>query len=168
MAKSYKNIDTESKFWFAWTDANKPNYGELHPNRNITSGQVNLEIFNTEVEMGERITLLTGIPYIVWESLHTEPEPEPEPEPPTSEVLNLIRSRMVVSPWQLRRALNQLGLRDYVEIAVAGADQDTIDGWAYATSFERTNTLVLTLAIGLGMSDEEMDNVFILAKTFNN
>jgi hypothetical protein len=68
-----------------------------------------------------------------------------------------------VSPWQIRRALNQLGLRASVEQAVAAADQDVKDGWEFATEFRRDNPLVAAFGQQLGITEEELDQLFILA-----
>lgn len=81
--------------------------------------------------------------------------PPPAPAVPTS-----------VSPWQMRRALNQLGLRSTVEAAVAAADQDTKDGWEFATEFRRDNALLLGMAASLNMADQDLDDLFTLAASF--
>lgn len=75
------------------------------------------------------------------------------------------RQMMVVSPRQIRLALNQLGWRDQVEVAVAAGDQDTKDGWEFATSFERLYPLVVSLGQGIGKTCAEMDQLFELAAT---
>lgn len=67
------------------------------------------------------------------------------------------------SPWQMRKALNQLGLRAGVEAAVAGADQTTKDGWEFATEFVRDDDLVQTMGAALGKTEAEMDQLFALA-----
>jgi hypothetical protein len=71
-----------------------------------------------------------------------------------------------VTPWQMRRALNQLGLRSAVEAAVAGTDQDTRDGWDYALEIRRDNPLISGLAAGLGLTTSQVDDLFRLAYTF--
>lgn len=72
-----------------------------------------------------------------------------------------------VSPWQMRRALNQLGLRATVEAAVAVADQDTKDGWEFATEFRRDNALLGAMATNLNMSEQDLDDLFTLAASFS-
>lgn len=68
--------------------------------------------------------------------------------------------------WQFRRALNALGLREMVEQAVAAsADPDIIDGWDYADLFLRYDPLVVQFGALLGQTEEEMDQLFMLAKT---
>jgi len=70
-----------------------------------------------------------------------------------------------VSPWQIRKALNALGLRDAVEKAVAASDITTQDAWNHATEFRRDDVLVEGVGKALNKSDEELDNLFILAGT---
>lgn len=82
------------------------------------------------------------------------PEPLPEPKP------------QVVSPWQMRRALNQLGLRAAVEGAIVNADQDTKDGWEYASEIRRDNPLIIGMATALGLGDAELDHLFLTAASF--
>jgi len=71
----------------------------------------------------------------------------------------------VVSAWQIRKALNQLDLRDAVEQAVAQADRETRDAWEYATEFKRDHPLVVSLGAALGKIPEELDALFALAVT---
>ena len=66
------------------------------------------------------------------------------------------------TPWQIRKALNALGLRAVVEAAVAQQDQDTRDGWEFATEFRRDNALLNALAAALAI---DLDAVFRLAVT---
>lgn len=73
--------------------------------------------------------------------------------------------RIVVTPWQIRKALNQTGLRAAVEASIAGADQTTKDGWEFATEFVRTDPLVEKLGFAIGKSDAEIDALFALALT---
>ena len=160
--ETYKNIDVVDKFWIAYTDTSNPKFGVLSAGLSITTGQTTLEILDTEIEMSDRLGVLTGTPDYYDQNKIEDPVPIVFAE----EELAIIRGTMVVSPWQLRRALNQLNLRDNVEAAVQAGDQDTQDGWDYASSFERLNPLVLSLAVGLGMTAEEMDDVFRLAVTF--
>lgn len=82
-----------------------------------------------------------------------------EPPAPPAIVLPI-----VVSPRQIRQALNLLGLRASVEAWVQAADQDTRDNWQYATEFVRDNNLVEVAATDLGKTPEEVDELFALAK----
>jgi len=71
----------------------------------------------------------------------------------------------VITPWQLRKALNQFGLRAAVEAAVAQADQNTKDGWEFATEFRRDDAMLNAMAGALGMTSEQLDDLFHLAAT---
>jgi hypothetical protein len=71
-----------------------------------------------------------------------------------------------VSAWQLRKALNQLGLRAAVEAAVtASTNQDLKDGWAYAGTFNSDDPLVVTMGTALGQTPAQMYALFELAST---
>ena len=82
------------------------------------------------------------------------PTQPPPPAPP-----------IIVSPWQIRKALNATGLRESVESAVAASDTTTKDAWQYATSFVRTDPLLDGMAKVMGKTDAEIDALFELART---
>lgn len=72
-----------------------------------------------------------------------------------------------VTPWQIRKALNALGLRDAVEAAVAASyDRDLKDGWQFATVFERYDPLVISMGAALHKTPKEMDDLFALAASY--
>lgn len=71
-----------------------------------------------------------------------------------------------VTPWQIRRALNTTGLRSTVEAAVAASDQDVKDGWEFATEIRRDNVLLNAMASNLGMTPQQVDDLFFLASSF--
>ena len=70
-----------------------------------------------------------------------------------------------VSPRQIRLALNQLGLRATVEQAVASGSQDLRDWWEYALDIERDNALVVGMAQQLGITEQQIDDLFRLSAT---
>lgn len=70
-----------------------------------------------------------------------------------------------ISPRQVRLALNQLGLRAAVEAVVLAASTDTQDMWHYATAFKRTDVTLVAMAASLGMSNQQLDDIFLLAAT---
>ena len=71
----------------------------------------------------------------------------------------------VVSMRQARLALLQSGLLSQVNTAItSGSEADKIT-WEYATEVNRQDTLVQNLAIGLGLSESDLDNLFTLAST---
>ena len=87
------------------------------------------------------------------------PPPAPSPPPPT--VPN------AVTKLQLVRALRQLGKEEIFWAALAGADVTTNRDWSLAVEITRTDPLVTAFAQGLGLSSDEIDQVFILAATLN-
>lgn len=92
-----------------------------------------------------RITDISGSGYAV---IPTDPTPVDIP---------------AVSPRQVRQALTQVGLRNAVETAVATSSQDTKDWWEFATQFERCNPEVVAMGIALGQTNEQLDNIWIIA-----
>lgn len=70
-----------------------------------------------------------------------------------------------VSPSQIRRALTRSGLRTAVEAAVTVGDQDLKDWWEFATTIERNHQLVIGMALTLGVTESQLDDLFILATT---
>lgn len=85
------------------------------------------------------------------DGVFTPPPPQPTPVPAS------------VSPRQIRQALTRAGLRTSVEAAVAAGDQDTKDWWEFATTFERSNPQVIGMGLLLGVSEEALDDLWILA-----
>jgi hypothetical protein len=68
-----------------------------------------------------------------------------------------------VSPRQIRMALTRSGLRQAVESAVAAGDQDLKDWWEFSTTVERDNAQVIAMASALGLSSEQIDQLWIQA-----
>jgi hypothetical protein len=88
----------------------------------------------------------------------TEEEAEalrPVPPPPSIEP---------ISPRQIRMALTRVGLRPLVESAVATGNQDLKDWWEFSTSFERLNPQVIAMGEALEQSQQDLDNLWLLAK----
>jgi hypothetical protein len=80
-----------------------------------------------------------------------DPEPVIVTPPPTS-----------VTMRQARLALHRAGLLAQVNAAVAGNPEAEIE-WEYATTVDRTGTLTQTLAAGLGLTAQQLDELFITA-----
>jgi hypothetical protein len=75
-----------------------------------------------------------------------------------------------VSMRQGRLALLQAGLLDQVDAAIAsipdaGQRRAAEIEWEYATMLERTNPLVAAIAHQVGMTDAQMDQLFLQAST---
>ena len=78
-----------------------------------------------------------------------EPPALPAYVPPTPEVF-------VCTPWQIRKAINAMGLRQAVEDAVAAStDQALKDGWEFASAFRSDDPFVLQMGAALGKSAAE-------------
>mgnify|MGYP000091104769 CR=1 FL=1 len=74
-----------------------------------------------------------------------------------------------VTNYQIKQALNTVPEdRAAVEALVAASgDQNTIDGWAHASSFKKDNALFVGAVALLGWSQEKVDDYLKLAVTFN-
>jgi len=69
----------------------------------------------------------------------------------------------VVSMRQARLALLQAGLLTTVDAAIAaGSEADQIT-WEYATEVDRNSPLVVNLSASLGMTEQQLDDLFTLA-----
>ena len=73
------------------------------------------------------------------------------------------RSSMVCTPWQIRKALTILNLREAVETAVSQADQQIKDAYEFAQEFKRLDPLVISFGTILEKTDLELDDLFTLA-----
>lgn len=76
-----------------------------------------------------------------------------------------LNASVVVTPWQIRKALNQLNLRSQVETAVAASNQETKDGWEFATEFRSDSPLIANFCNALGKTEAERIALFELAAT---
>lgn len=70
-----------------------------------------------------------------------------------------------VTPRQIRLALNAAGLRATVENAVKAGNQDIKDWWEYALEIERNHPLIVGMAAQLGITEQQLDELFTLAVT---
>lgn len=66
-----------------------------------------------------------------------------------------------LTPRQVRLVLTAYGLRSAVEAAVLAADQNTKDTWEFSTMIERSNPLLIAMAISLGITSAQLDQLFI-------
>ena len=74
-----------------------------------------------------------------------------------------------VTNYQIKQALNTVPEdRAAVDALVAASgDQNTIDGWAHASSFRKDNALFVGAVALLGWSQEKVDDYLKLAITFS-
>jgi len=70
-----------------------------------------------------------------------------------------------VSPLQARRALRNVGLLETVNDIVAAADDDTRDAWEYTIEVRRDSPILAELSTQLGMTSEQIDDLFRVAAT---
>lgn len=70
-----------------------------------------------------------------------------------------------VTMRQARLALLGAGLLDLVTEAVAGAGQAAQIEWEYASDVGRNAMLIQTLSEAMGLTDEDLDGLFVLAAT---
>jgi hypothetical protein len=86
-----------------------------------------------------------------------------------TEVLAESRKQVVVTMRQARLALLQQGLLSSVAAAIAGLPEGEKEAaeiqWEYGSDVERLSPLVVGLMPALGMSEEEIDALFVLAGT---
>lgn len=94
--------------------------------------------------------------FLKWVSEGNTPEPPDTITSPEQEI--------VISPWQFRTVLNRLSLRDAVENMVKNSDNYLIkDGWEFATSWREKHPLVQQMGLMLGLSEEDIHNIFEMA-----
>lgn len=70
-----------------------------------------------------------------------------------------------LSPAQIRLALDQLGLLAKVESAVAAGDNTLKIEWEFRQEFKRDNPTLNAMAKSLGITDDELDNIFVIGAT---
>ena len=68
-----------------------------------------------------------------------------------------------ITPRQIRLQLSNLGMRQAVEDFVAGRSLEIKDWWEFSLSFERNSPLLIESATQLGLSAEQVDELFIEA-----
>jgi hypothetical protein len=159
----YKNETSNIQFWIIYNNIkfNSIQFGSLHPNKVLTTGQKNLEIVNSEQELSDRLGILSGDIYYYINNI--QPNQISSVSTSGNEIIYKYRETLTATPWKFRLALNRLGLRDQIEIIVKNSTQDIKDGWDYATSFDRLNTFILQLGKMLNMSYHEVDEIFFIA-----
>ena len=71
-----------------------------------------------------------------------------------------------VTPLQARRALLAANLLDTVTAAVASGPVETQLAWEFANSIDRNSDFTKSLGSALGLSDAQIDELFITASNF--
>ena len=70
---------------------------------------------------------------------------------------------VTITPLQAKIALHRAGLLTTVEAMIAAADIETQLAWTAATGFERSSTLLNGMATALGLSTQQLDDLFASA-----
>jgi hypothetical protein len=133
--------------------------------------QNNVEVARTKAWAPSTFAALTGTSYprtvdqsYVWENdiYWLGWEDDPAPPPPTQEEINAAKAAQSVTMRQARLALLQSGLLDQVTSAIAQGTQADQITWEYATEVCRTDSLVNNLALVLGLTNQQLDELFVL------
>lgn len=130
---------------------------------------------------GMEISTQRPTPDYDWAPDPNQAAPDPESEEPYIQdgqwVLNATRHRASTVPAsvtmrQARIALNRAGYLAAVNAAIAalptggnGAGDEARITWEFASEIRRDGPLIEQLAPGLGLTDEIIDNLFIMAAT---
>lgn len=85
--------------------------------------------------------------------------------PWTDEQMQAFRSSLRCGPLQLRKALRQLGLYDEVETAINNLGGEALEAWSVAATIRRLDPVVLQLQSIIDKSENEVDDIFILARS---
>ena len=104
-------------------------------------------------------------PYIAFWS-RSEPQPTQEEINAAELPAQIAIERAAIKPinaTQIRIALNQLGLRNRVEEAVAAGSQDLKDWWEFSVNLYRDHPLVVSMAVALGLPPEQVDALWLVA-----
>jgi hypothetical protein len=130
--------------------------GFFHPSRGYwqTAGEPPKHVIDGYPEGTVEVPLKPGAGY-EWDGsawVYTPPDP--------AEAIATERAAMVVSRFQARAALLNAGLLDSVETALANADPFAKLAWADATEFRRNSPTIATLQSTIGLTDEQIDNLF--------
>jgi len=67
---------------------------------------------------------------------------------------------IVIPAWKGKAALREAGLLDAVEVAVAAAGGRVQDAWAGAAEWSRHSEFLTDLAVALGLSADQIDQMF--------
>lgn len=109
-----------------------------------------------EIAAGKRAKLTAG-KWVFDDIPHKSDQEHPAEAAPAIPACN---------PWQIRKALNALGLRQQVEAAVAASEiQEIHDGWEFATEFRADHPFVLGIAQSIGKTETEVAEIITYASS---
>lgn len=89
-----------------------------------------------------------------WVASYVTPPPDPIVVP------------QIVSMRQARRALNSIGLLQTIDSLIKTLSIDDQIEWEYATEVQRNYPLLKNIQQSAGLTDKQIDDLFILANTF--
>ena len=98
-----------------------------------------------------------------WEQRWTVTDLPQEVIAANAEAARIASIPRAVSRRQIKQALTRAGLRAAVEAAVAAGDQDLIDWYAESLEFERNHPAVIGVGVALGVTELQLDDLWILA-----
>lgn len=87
------------------------------------------------------------------------------PEERHAEEVRRMRETLEVSPFQARAALASMGMLSQVDALMTAPDTPEVArlAWLHAQTFRRLSPTILGMAQVLNLSDENLDNLFLLA-----
>lgn len=97
------------------------------------------------------------INYFQWVAEGNVPLPYVEPPAGVPTIVTMVQARL---------ALNQLNLLEPVEIAISTLPRAAQIEWEFRATVQRDSGLVQALAVGLGLTEQMLDELFTLAATF--
>lgn len=119
------------------------------------SGSIRIELDGIEMLVPDDMANRHRQMIAEWEAGRNTIEPYEAPPPPPVP--------QAVSRFQARAALYGAGLLDDVETAIADAVPLVQMAWADAQEFQRNSPTILALAGVLGLSESDVDELFITA-----
>jgi hypothetical protein len=129
-----------------------------------------------EVNLGECIEIVTGrsvgLRLDEYVYIDTKEKVEDENIIKAKELKSKLEKELLVpkniSPRQAREIIIRIGLFNTVETYINNIEDETErliarNYWEYSEVFERNHPVLLTLVSALGITDEQLDNMFIEA-----
>lgn len=79
-------------------------------------------------------------------------------------LVGLQTATQTITPLQAKLALHRAGLLSTVEAVIAAADVETRLAWTAATGFDRNSALLGGMAAALGLTTQQVDDLFATAR----